>query len=151
MRHWLNSGCGIYSFLIAYYFIRGRGNERPLVPLTILISVNIVYAVASTSWLLDGILAASKYPLVPLVCLIVSPTTASLGRYVVRRLLRRLDFTKHGIGLFHPPALRIDTEVDGLFVVRGLSFSPERLSIEAHGIEVGEYVGSSLRSCDVLT
>lgn len=50
-----------------------------------------------------------------------------------------MNLTKHDIAYFHPPALRIDTEVEGLFVVRGLSFSLEDLSIEADGIEVGEY------------
>jgi len=35
------------------------------------------------------------------------------------------------------PALEIDTDVDGLFVMRGIAFSLSTLSFVVHGVEVG--------------
>jgi hypothetical protein len=41
------------------------------------------------------------------------------------------------IALFNIPALEIDTEVEGLLVVRGVTLSLSQLSITAHGVQIG--------------
>ncbi|KAK4610571.1 hypothetical protein CLAFUW4_14003 [Fulvia fulva] len=41
------------------------------------------------------------------------------------------------IALFNLPALEIDTDVDGLFVIRGVTFSLSSFTLVAHGIELG--------------
>lgn len=41
------------------------------------------------------------------------------------------------IAFFDIPALEIDTEVDGLMVLRGITFSLSNLSFVVHGVEVG--------------
>ena len=63
-----------------------------------------------------------------------------VGRMVRKRLgkaLKELHFTTDHIAFFDIPALEIDTEVDGLMVVRGISISISRLTAIAHGVEVG--------------
>ena len=42
------------------------------------------------------------------------------------------------IALFNLPALEIDTDVDGLFVIRGVTFSLSSFTLVAHGIELGK-------------
>jgi hypothetical protein len=54
-----------------------------------------------------------------------------------RRLLKQLHFIDDKIAFFDIPALEIDTEVDGLMVLRGITFSLSSLSFVVHGVEVG--------------
>jgi hypothetical protein len=49
-----------------------------------------------------------------------------------------MHFYRDKVAFFHLPSLVIDTNLDGLVTVRGLTFSILDLSIELHGIEVGE-------------
>jgi hypothetical protein len=58
-------------------------------------------------------------------------------RRSLRRLLKKLSFINDKIALFDLPALEIDTEVDGLLVIRGVTISLSSLTIIAHGVEVG--------------
>ena len=139
-RRWALSGCAIESLALIF----GEGlNSRIFsgVPLwTFLASLNVVYAVTSTSWLLYGIFAAACYPLVFLTCLCQFHMVANFTRKILRKVLRQLHFTRDKIALFNIPALQIDTEVDGLFVLRGLTLSLSTLTIEAHGIELGKSI-----------
>ncbi|KAK3717651.1 hypothetical protein LTR37_005718 [Vermiconidia calcicola] len=59
------------------------------------------------------------------------------ARRNLRRWLRQLHFTRDKIALFNLPALEIDTDVNGLFVIRGVTISLSSLSLVAHGIELG--------------
>ena len=58
-------------------------------------------------------------------------------RKLFRRFLAEIDFIHDKIAFFDIPALEIDTEVDGLMVIRGLTFCLSTLEIVAHGVEVG--------------
>jgi hypothetical protein len=51
--------------------------------------------------------------------------------------LKQLHFIDDKIAFFDIPALEIDTEVDGLMVLRGITFSLSTLSFVVHGVEVG--------------
>jgi hypothetical protein len=51
--------------------------------------------------------------------------------------LRDLHFINDQIAFFDLPALEIDTEVKGLFVIRGVTLSLSTLTLVAHGVEAG--------------
>ena len=63
---------------------------------------------------------------------------------MARRGLRKLLggqplFIRDKLALFNLPALEIDTDVDGLFVIRGVTMSFSTLTLVAHGIELGKF------------
>lgn len=134
---WMLSGCGPESLLLLY--AAGSGSRIfPAIPLwTVLTSLNLVYAVASTSWLLYGVFTAACWPFIIITCLFQFSYASGLARRNLRRLLRDLYFTQDRIAFFNLPALEIDTEVDGLMVIRGVTFSLSDLTLVAHGVEVG--------------
>jgi hypothetical protein len=74
--------------------------------------------------------------MVALVSLCQFEIVASVVRKGARGLLKQLHFIDDKIAFFHIPALEIDTEVDGLMVLRGITFSLSTLSFVVHGIEV---------------
>jgi len=61
----------------------------------------------------------------------------NLTRKGLRALLKQLHFIDDKIAFFNIPALEIDTDVDGLMVLRGVTFSLSNLSFVVHGVEVG--------------
>lgn len=64
----------------------------------------------------------------------------SVARHVrkgARSLLKQLHFIDDKVAFFDIPALEIDTDVDGLMVLRGITFSLSTLSFVVHGVEVG--------------
>lgn len=62
---------------------------------------------------------------------------AELVRRRLRHLLKQVHFVNDTIALFDIPALEIDTDVDGLMVIRGMTFSLSSLTLIAYGVEVG--------------
>ncbi|KAK5115625.1 hypothetical protein LTR85_009796 [Meristemomyces frigidus] len=81
--------------------------------------------------------AATCYPSILLTCLFQFSFAADFARRSLRRFLKQLHFTRDKIALFNLPALEIDTDVNGLFVVRGVTISLSSLTIVAYGIELG--------------
>lgn len=137
MRWWFLYGAGIESLLV----VCAPSRIFAHVPLwTLLATFNLVYAVSSTSWLLHALFAAACYPLILFTALFEYPVLSAQARKWLRKGLLGLHFTKDTIALFNLPALEIDTDVSGLFVVRGLSISFSSLRIVAHGVELGAYV-----------
>jgi len=136
-RRWLLSGCAVESLLILY--AAGAGfRVFPSIPLwTLLTSINLVYAIASTSWLFYGFFTAACWPFVLMTCLFQFESIGDFTRKQLRKTLLGLYFTRDRIALFNLPALEIDTEVSGLMVIRGVTISLSNLTIIAHGIEIG--------------
>lgn len=136
-RWWLISGAAFETIII----LAGAsfGNRIfPSVPLwTLLASFNLVYAVVSTSWLLLALFTAGCWPFIFLTCLFQFTFCANQARKALRAVLRDLHFTRDRIAFFNLPALEIDTEVDGLLVIRGVTISLSDLTLVAHGVEVG--------------
>ena len=135
---WMLSGAPqlIYALLLG----EAKGNRiLPFVPLwTIFATVNVVYAVCSTSWLLFWVFWAACWPTFTIACLFMFDAPASLARRLSRRtFLRDLHFINDQIAFFDLPALEIDTEVKGLFVIRGVTLSLSTMTLVAHGIEAG--------------
>ncbi|KAF2859887.1 hypothetical protein K470DRAFT_282395 [Piedraia hortae CBS 480.64] len=136
-RRWMFSGCAWETLLLAYGSMRGY-RILPQVPLwPVVTTLNLVYAVCSTSWLLRWILNFSCYPLIVVTCLNQFPFAAKHARRSLRKLLRGLQFTRDRIAFFNIPGLEIDTDVHGLLVIRGISISLSSLTIVAHGVNVG--------------
>lgn len=92
----------------------------------------------STSWLLNFVFAAITYPCIFLTCLNQFPKAAFFARQALRKVLGgQPHFIRDKLALFNLPALEIDTTVNGLFVIRGVTISFSTLTIIAHGVELG--------------
>jgi hypothetical protein len=83
------------------------------------------------------VFSALCYPTGFLICLFQFKIVGNFARKNLRRVLKQLHFIDDKIAFFDIPALEIDTEVDGLMVLRGITFSLSSLSFVVHGIEVG--------------
>jgi hypothetical protein len=76
-------------------------------------------------------------PIILLTSLLQFNLAADLARRYLRLVLKQLHFTRDKIALFNLPAMEIDTEVDGLLVIRGVTIQLSTLTLVAHGIELG--------------
>ncbi|GAO17316.1 uncharacterized protein UV8b_05544 [Ustilaginoidea virens] len=137
LRRWLISGAPALSFLILVGEARGQRIAPFAHVWTLFATVNLAYAVASTSWLLYWAFAVLCYPTIYLTCLTQFDIVGDVTRRVMRTLIRQLHFIDDKISLFDIPALEIDTDVDGLMVFRGITFCLSSLSFVIHGVEVG--------------
>ena len=136
-RRWFVSGAPLLHFFI----LKGEANGYRVLPFIhlwpLLSTLNLVYAIASTSWLLYWAFAAACYPLIFLTCLFQFEIVSDLVRRILRVLIKKSHFIEDKIAFFDIPALEIDTEVDGLMVLRGITFSLSTMSFVVHGVEVG--------------
>ena len=134
---WILSGTAILSIcLVLGDFHHAR--VLAFMPLwTQLALLNFAYGACATSWLFWWIFALICYPTILIVSLFQFDFAAHFVRKRLRRVLRQLHFINDKIALFNIPALEIDTDVEGLFVIRGITLSLSHLSIVAHGVEVG--------------
>ncbi|KAL1883824.1 hypothetical protein VTK73DRAFT_7612 [Phialemonium thermophilum] len=143
-RRWALSGSPLLYFCI---LLGERHGSRvlPFANLWVLFAtLNLTYVVCATSWLLYGAFAAATYVAIGLVSLYQFELVGNFVRRRLRALLRDLHFIDDKIALFDIPALEMDTDVDGLFVVRGVTLSLSSLSIVAQGIEVGIKLGDDM-------
>ncbi|OBT68763.1 hypothetical protein VE03_02058 [Pseudogymnoascus sp. 23342-1-I1] len=136
-RRWLFSGAPVLQFFI----LHGNSRGDRILPLTGLWSMfttlHLIYAIASTSWLLYWVFAVLCYMSIFVTCLFQYQMVGDFVRKKSRFLLKQLHFIDDKIAFFHIPALEIDTEVDGLMVLRGITFSLSTLSFTINGVEVG--------------
>ncbi|PMD64460.1 uncharacterized protein K444DRAFT_583158 [Hyaloscypha bicolor E] len=136
-RRWLISG----QPLLQFFILAGDVRDYRVLPSfhlwPLFTTLHLIYAICSTSWLLYYVFAAICYPACFLVCLFQFVAVGDFARKNSRRLLKQLHFIDDKIAFFDIPALEIDTEVDGLMVLRGITFSLSSLSFVVHGVEVG--------------
>ncbi|KAG6123352.1 hypothetical protein E4U13_007268 [Claviceps humidiphila] len=136
-RRWVKSGAPALSLFI----LLGEANGKRILPFihlwTLFATINLIYAIASTSWLLYWVFTAICYPAIFITCLFQFQAASALTRKFLRVFIRQLHFIGDKVAFFEIPALEIDTEVDGLMVLRGITFSLSTLSFEVHGVEVG--------------
>jgi len=134
---WIISGAPLLQLTI----LVGSTNGCRILPFVhlypLFTTLNLVYAVASTSWLLYDVYALLTYPSIILTCLFQFEWAARLARKSLRAVIGSLHFIDDKIAFFNIPALEIDTDVDGLMVLRGITFSLSTLSFVVHGVEVG--------------
>lgn len=136
-QRWLFSGAAFLTLSI----LAGASNGYrvlPIIPLwTLIATLNLTYAIAATSWLLYILFAMACYPAIFLTFVFQFDFVANFMRQRLRGLLKQLQFVNDKIAFFDIPALEIDTDVDGLMVIRGISISLSSLTVVAHGVEVG--------------
>ncbi|TVY84855.1 hypothetical protein LSUE1_G001306 [Lachnellula suecica] len=136
-RRWAISGAP----LLQYFILLGDAKQYRVLPYfhlwPVFTTFNLVYSICSTSWLLYWVFTALCYPTIFLVCLFQFGIVSNFVRRKLRALLKELHFIDDKIAFFNIPALEIDTEVDGLMVLRGITFSLSTLSFVVHGVEVG--------------
>ncbi|MCJ1328920.1 hypothetical protein MMC10_005597 [Thelotrema lepadinum] len=135
--NWLIAGAPVltYSLLLGEW----HGYRiLPIIPLwAFLLTIHATYAIAATSWLLYWVWLAGCYPVILISCIFQFSKFANVLRQGLRYTLGQLEFIHDKIAIFDLPALEIDTEVDGLMVIRGLTISLSSLTAVAHGVEVG--------------
>ncbi|KAE9370213.1 hypothetical protein N431DRAFT_484484 [Stipitochalara longipes BDJ] len=136
-RRWLISGAP----LLQTFILAGEARDYRVLPSLhlwpLFTTLHLIYAICSTSWLLYYVFAAICFLACFLVCLFQFEIVGDFARKNLRRLLKQLHFIDDKIAFFDIPALEIDTEVDGLMVLRGITFSLTSLSFVVHGVEVG--------------
>jgi hypothetical protein len=136
-RRWLVSGAPLLQFLVLLGDRQGYRVLPSLHPWPFFTTLHLIYAICSTSWLLYWVFTAICYPSCFLVCLFQFEIMGNIARKNLRRVLKQLHFIEDKIAFFDIPALEIDTEVDGLMVLRGITLSLSTLSFVVHGVEVG--------------
>lgn len=136
-RPWIYSGCAIESLLLMYGYSATPRTPSLLDLWPTLSTLNLIYAVSSTSWLLYWLFTAACYPIIFVTCVWQFQAVADVLRRLSRKWLRQLHFTRDKIALFNLPALEIDTDVSGLLVIRGVTISLSTLTLIAHGVELG--------------
>lgn len=135
---WVISGAPILVYVVLLGEAYGH-RILPFVPVwTIFTTVNLIYVVSATSWLLYWVFAACCWPTILVASLFQFDAPGGFARRMLRKtFLRDLHFIDDQIAFFDLPALEIDTEVKGLFVVRGVSLSLSTMTLVAHGVEAG--------------
>lgn len=135
---WLTSGCAVESFLL----LAGPAQHWSVSRYTLLAALNTAYFLASTSWLFHLVFAAVCWPLVVLTCIIQYAVVSSFTRNRLRKWLKLVHFYRDKVAFFNLPSMVIDTDLDGLVTIRGVTFSILDLTIELHGIEIGQLLRS---------
>lgn len=134
---WFYSGCAILSLLISYGGASGAPAFQSTPPWTTLVTLNLIYAITSTSWLQYRVFTAVCWPCIITTFLLISPPASNVTRKIFRRLLTQAHFMKDEIAGFNLPALHLDIGLEGLLTIRGWTFSLSTLTIKAHGTEAG--------------
>lgn len=135
---WVISGAPVVVYIVLLGEAYGH-RVLPFAPVwSIFATVNLAYAICSTSWLLYWVYWAFCWPAIFIACLFQFDAPAGLVRRTLRKtFLRELHFINDQIAFFDLPALEIDTEVKGLFVIRGFTLSLSTLTLVVHGVEAG--------------
>ncbi|PBP23530.1 hypothetical protein BUE80_DR005493 [Diplocarpon rosae] len=136
-RRWMLSGAPLVQYCVLLGELWGYRVLPSIALWPAFATFNLAYSVCSTSWLLYGLFAALCYPAIVLVCLCQFDAVGDVARRGLRGLLKQLHFIDDKIAFFNLPALEIDTDVEGLMVLRGVTFSLSNLSFVVHGVEVG--------------
>jgi hypothetical protein len=133
---WLVSGAPMLSY--AVFLGSAQGNRfLPFIPLwTFFATLNLACSIAASVWPLYWVFVAGCYPLILLSCIFQFDPFANFARRQLRALLKDSHFIKDKVALFNLPALEIDTELDGLVVIRGVTVSLSSLTLVAHGVEI---------------
>lgn len=133
LRRWLFSGCAVETLLL----LTGPAEHYSVPRSALLVALNGFYVLASTSWLFHLAFAAVCWPLIGVTLIVQYAAVSSFTRGRLRSWLKLAHFYRDKIAFFHLPSLVIDTDLDGLVTIRGLTFSILDLSIQFHGIELG--------------
>ena len=138
---WFLSGCAVETLLLVF----GPPKHWTVPKYTLLVVLNIAWALAATSWLFHLVFAAGCWVLVLLTSIIQYTVVSSFTRARLRNLMKYVHFTKDKVALFEIPTLKLDTGFSGLVTIRGITVSLLDMVVELHGIEVCECDGDRRR------
>ncbi|KAK4504912.1 hypothetical protein PRZ48_002875 [Zasmidium cellare] len=144
---WLYSGAAILSQLLVYDQARQTAAFPSTRPWMILAILNIIYAIASTSWLQYRIFATICWVIVLVTFVSIAPWASYASRAILRRLLTRAHLTSDVIAGFDLPALHLDIGLEGLLAVRGWTFSLWKMTLELHGVEAAYNLTEGMHIC----
>lgn len=132
-RSWLLSGSAIETLLL----LSGPSLQSDVPSWVLVLCLNIIYTVASTSWLLHIVFATICWPLVLATSIIQYVLISRFTRSRLRWLLKELHFHRDKVAFFDFPVLIIDTGISGFAAVQGVTVSILTLTIEIHSIDFG--------------
>lgn len=135
VRSWLTSGAALETCLL----LAGPNHDWSISRYALLVGLNIAYLLASTSWLFYWVFATVCWPLIAVTCILQYATVSSFTRGRLRWLLKHAHFYRDKVAFFGLPSLVFDKDVDGMMTIRGITVSILDMSVELHGIEIGEY------------
>lgn len=133
VRSWLFSGSAVETLLILF----GPLLQSVVPPWVLVLYLNAIYAVASTSWLLRIVFSIICWPLVVATSIAQYVLISSFTRAKLRWLLHQMHFYRDKVAFFSFPVLIIDAEISGFVAVEGVTASLLNLSIEFHSIDIG--------------
>jgi hypothetical protein len=131
---WLISGCALETLLL----MTSPTAHFPISNTLLATALNALYLLASTSWLFCLFFASACWPLIALTCLVQYAFVSSYLRARLRRTLTNVYFYRDKVAMFYLPSMIIDQGLEGMVTVRGLTVNLLDLSLELHGLEVGE-------------
>jgi hypothetical protein len=135
VRSWLFSGSAVESLLILF----GPLLQTVVPPWALVLCLNTIYAVASTSWLLHIVFTVLCWPLVVATSIAQYVLISSFTRAKLRWLLHQMHFYQDKVAFFAFPVLIIDADLSGFVAVQGVTASLLNLSVEFHSIDIGMY------------
>lgn len=112
--------------------------DFPLWPIAT--TLDLIYCVCSTSWLFYYVFSVARWSSIPIISLFQFPVAGKILKQLRKILLLKtfgLQFIDDRIGSFDISGLEIDTDVDGLMVIRGATIRLSDMSLRAQGVEVG--------------
>jgi len=133
VRSWLFSGSAVETLLLLF----GPLLQTVVPPWVLVLCLNAIYAVASTSWLLHIVFTALCWPLVVATSIGQYALISSFTRGNLRWLLHQMHFYQDKVAFFSFPVLIIDADITGFVAVEGVTASLLTLSIEFHSIDIG--------------
>jgi hypothetical protein len=136
VRSWLFSGSAVETLLLLF----GPLLQTVVPSWVLVLCLNAVYAVASTSWLLRIFFTVFCWPLVVATSIAQYVLISSFTRSQLRWLLHQMHFHRDKVAFFSFPVLIIDADITGFVAVQGVTASLLNLSVEFHSIDIGMYI-----------
>jgi hypothetical protein len=133
VRSWLFSGSAVETLLVLF----GPLLQSAVPPWVLVLCLNAIYAVASTSWLLHIVFSVLCWPLVVATSIAQYVLISSFTRAKLRWLLHQMHFYRDKVAFFAFPVLIIDADISGFVAVQGVTASLLSLSVEFHSIDIG--------------
>jgi len=140
LRGYFLSGCAVETLLL----VLGPPKHWTVPKYTLLVVLNVAWALAATSWLFHLVFTAGCWILVLLTSILQYAVVSSFTRARLRSSMKYAHFTRDKVAFFAIPTLKLDTGITGLVTVRGITVSLLDMVVELHGIEVCEcHVGGA--------
>lgn len=143
-RSWLLSGAAVQTLLL----LLGPSLQLEVPSWVLVLGLNGVFAVASTSWLLHIVFASLCWPLVLATSITQYVLISRFTRGRLRSLLKKVHFHRDKVAFFNFPVLIVDTGISGFVALHGVTLSLLTLTLECHSIDFGTFTRILHDLCD---